>query len=36
MAQQLVADDGEVLGDVDDDTGGGGLTGLFKGMFGGS
>ena len=36
MAQQLVADDGEVLGDVDDDAGGGGLAGLFKGMVGGS
>mmetsp|Transcript_2906 Transcript_2906/g.11453 ORF Transcript_2906/g.11453 Transcript_2906/m.11453 type:complete len:458 (-) Transcript_2906:54-1427(-) len=35
MARQLVADDGEVLGDVDDDAGGGGLAGLFKGMFGG-
>ena len=35
MSVQLVGDDGEALGDVDDDTGGGGLAGLFKGMFGG-
>ena len=35
MARQLLADDGEILGDVDDDAGGGGLAGLFKGMFGG-
>ena len=35
MSVQLVGDDGEALGDVDDVAGGGGLAGLFKGMFGG-